>query len=251
MTNGTTDPTDSPCEGASSPSQERKVVYSKDKPRRKKSFFGRALKHTEPAENDHLGTSTPKGSPKVPRFKANKNKKHTQRPDSSHSPVEEMDTPIPTPPLLMSRMPDEQEQPDKLDKQDQPVKQESRKVEAVKSKSKSEPSTPIILRKQDNTKGDEWEIIQLPASMASATKPSPQTPVGTKPSLDFLLPSEEEFFAVQEMVACVLGQWLCVATSGGSVLAFSFQLDDSETTPQVRPSDLHCVEILENAAPPV
>lgn len=67
---------------------------------------------------------------------------------------------------------------------------------------------------------------------------SPLTPIVeiSTPSAvsDSVFATEEEVFAVQGIKCCKWGQWMCVSNAGGHVMAFSFQMDESVTTPKVR-----------------
>ena len=45
---------------------------------------------------------------------------------------------------------------------------------------------------------------------------------------------DEDIFAVQGIKCCMWGQWMCVSNAAGHVMAFSFQMDESVTTPKVQ-----------------
>ena len=103
-------------------------------------------------------------------------------------------------------------------------------------------SAPGNFRVSPGTPVTAWK----PPGAADAQTDGPLTPiVEISPPMmnaggnDSVFMTEEEMFAVQGITCCVLGQWLCVSNVGGHVMAFSFQIDEQQTTPKVtRPSSL-------------
>ena len=73
--------------------------------------------------------------------------------------------------------------------------------------------------------GEARKSPTVSTTATSSEKSVPQSEVVTL--------NEEDFFAIREINLCVWGQWLCVATTGGGVLAFAFHMEKRYRTPQV------------------
>ncbi len=225
-TSKTTEQTDS-----QSKRQERKVVTSRAK---RRSIFGPKRptsvpvdrKSSQSGDESHAkpinDRSSKGGKSKVTKSIA-KAAKNTS--DATLHLPEDTDSSSSGTLLVPDSLAAVQQQQDQLERQDQPVACKSSGAEA-----KPGAQSPIPARKEIE-QSEEWEILQAPTgdtgtSMACRI----ESPTQSQP---IPLTSEEEFFAVQEMQMCVLSQSLCVANTGGSVLAFNFYLDERETYPQV------------------
>ena len=91
---------------------------------------------------------------------------------------------------------------------------------------KSQPKPPQQAT-ADQKKNQEAGKAQKPYKGVTPTTSASHLPSAV------IAPNEDDFFAICEMNMCVWGQWLCVATRGGGVLAFDFHLIEKRSTPQV------------------
>ncbi|XP_064404404.1 syntaxin-binding protein 5-like isoform X2 [Halichondria panicea] len=75
-------------------------------------------------------------------------------------------------------------------------------------------------------------------SPAKATPPTTTPPVKVTPPAEAAHPvatptsSSDEFFPISAVHVCAVGLWMCVANTGGAVMAFDFQLSERELSPK-------------------
>lgn len=110
---------------------------------------------------------------------------------------------------------------------------------AYKDSASAKPTHQPVLavRERHKNTSEGSKDVELTQTTRSGMRAPKRPPVDLPLLPEVVTLSEEEFTAVLEIHVCVLGQCLCVANAGGSVLAFNFQLDERESLPQVSYTD--------------